>query len=203
LNRETFVTRQALMNSDLVVKLATELINFRPPDVAAIIAGLDSTGPHIYVAQNSDVTCQDGVGFASIGAGHWHANSQFMFAGHTRQTPAPETLLTIYSAKRRAEVAPGVGREGTDMFFIPALGEYAPIGSHVLVELETIYKAAQKKQSSIAKQSRGKIYEFFERIAVPPTPVTDQATVPADSGGSPPTNEKNAGEQPASDVSEV
>jgi len=86
LTREAFVSQQALMNSELVVKLATELINFRPPEVAAIIAGLDSTGPHIYVAQNSDVNCQDGVGFAAIGAGYWHADSQFMFAGHTRHT---------------------------------------------------------------------------------------------------------------------
>jgi len=89
------------------------------------------------------------------------------------------------------------------MFFIPALGEYSLIGSHVIVELEEIYKAAQKEQASIAEQSRGKIYEFFEKISVPSTPVTDQGTVPKDGGGSSSSDDTNAGEQPTSEKAEV
>ncbi len=127
------MSRQQEMAPELVRQLATELINFVPPRVATIFAGIDAFGAHIYSAQNGDVTCQDGVGFAAIGAGYWHADSQFMFAGHTRTRPMPETLLLSYSAKKRAEVAPGVG-EGTDMFFIgPALGSYTLVGEHVLV----------------------------------------------------------------------
>jgi hypothetical protein len=89
------------------------------------------------------------------------------------------------------------------MFFIPALGEYSAIGDHVIVELETIYKAAQEKQSSIAKESRGKIYEFFDKISVPPTTVTEQAAVATDSGGSTPSDEKNTGERNASEKHEI
>jgi hypothetical protein len=192
LTHSTFLSQQALMNGDLIVKLATELINFRPPDVEAIITGIDSTGAHIYVVRNSNVACQDGVGFAAIGAGYWHANSQFMFSGHTRSHPLPETLLLAYSAKRRAEVAPGVGREGTDMFFIPNLGGYSPIGDHVLKELSVIYKSERKKETAIEKQSRERINEYVEKITPPPTPVTEQGAVSApDSGGNPPADAKD------------
>ena len=191
LTRETFITQQALLNADLISKVATELINFRPPDVEAIIAGIDGFGPHIYVARNSDITCQDGVGFAAIGAGYWHANSQLMFAGHTKDQPLPETLLLVYSAKRRAEVAPGVGREGTDMFFVSTVGKYDRVGNHVLEELDKIYKGAQKKEGIVGKQSRERINNYVQAISTPPTPVTQQQTaIPKDDGGNTSTDKE-------------
>ena len=57
------------------------------------------------------VACYDMIGFAAIGIGGWHAQSRFMFAKHTRRSPQPETLLLTYSAKKQAEVAPGVGKK--------------------------------------------------------------------------------------------
>jgi 20S proteasome alpha/beta subunit len=191
LNLSTFITQQAFMNTELISKLATELINFRPPDVEAIIAGVDGTGPHIYVARNSDITCQDGVGFAAIGAGYWHANSQLMFAGHTRNRPLPESLLLVYKAKRRAEVAPGVGRDGTDMFFIPSVGKYDTIGDHVLKELDNIYRDVQREENTVTKQSIERVNEYVEALPATTTTVEEQQTaVPKDGGGDAPSDEE-------------
>lgn len=122
LDHQSFLLSQKDMSKDLISQLATELINFETPDLETIFAGVDETGAHLYIAHNAHISCRDGVGFAAIGAGAGHADSQFMFAKHTRSKPIPETILLVYSAKKRAEIAPGVGKE-TDMFTVgPELG---------------------------------------------------------------------------------
>src|ERR1700722_15759798 len=139
LDYDSFITRQQELSSELVDKLATEVLNFEMSEIGTIVTGVDPTGPHIYVVSNRGVACRDSVGFAAIGAGYWHANSQFMFAGHARSKPIPQTLLLAYAAKKRAEVAPGVG-EATDMFWIgPAVGISFPVGDHVVGKLGEIY----------------------------------------------------------------
>lgn len=128
----SFVNNQQRMSPQLVDKLAAEIINFSVSDAAVIFAGVDNDGAHIYTVQNGVVSCNDVVGFSAIGAGAWHADSQLMFAAHTKWRVFGETLLLTYSAKKRSEVAPGVGA-ATDMFVIgPTLCSYTAIGDHVL-----------------------------------------------------------------------
>lgn len=189
LDRNTWITRQQEMDSGLVRQLATELINYRLQPCAAIISGVDSTGPHIYVADNGGISCQDWVGFAAIGAGAGHANSQLMFAGHTRNKPIPETFLAVYFAKKRAEVAPGVG-QATDMFGIgPKLGSYFPIPDTDLQALAAIYENEQLKHEIAVKEGRLHIYGWFKERFQPPTTET-QAPSPPDRGGDAPSNQK-------------
>jgi len=109
LNRTSYLDRQQQLSSELVIQIADKLMKYESPRVQAIVMGVDTSGGHIYICDNGTITCQDAVGFASIGIGYWHANSQFMFAGHTKHKPMPETLLMTYFAKKKAEVAPGVG----------------------------------------------------------------------------------------------
>lgn len=115
LTMDSFIKRQKEMTPEIVKDLTSAIVNFDMPEIEAIVTGIDGTGTHIYVVTNSGVECRDAIGFAAIGIAYWHANSQFMFAGHNRMRPLPETLLLTYAAKKRAEVAPGVG-SGTDMF---------------------------------------------------------------------------------------
>ena len=134
------------------------------PAVEALITGIDSTGAHIYVVTNTEVACRDAAGFAAIGAGCWHANSQFMFAGHTRFSPLPESLLLTYAAKRRAEVAPGVG-VGTDMFTIgPQLGSYRQIEEGIINELANIYKRTRSRASRSLKISNREVNQYVEEL---------------------------------------
>ncbi len=136
------------------------------PGIEAIFCGLDLTGHHIFVVNNSaNVVCHDVVGFAAIGIGYWHANSQFMFAEHHWQKSFSETLLLTYSAKKRAEVAPGVGAE-TDMFAIgPNLGEHTPtIGNHVLDKLQEIYDETRKKHQQSNDEAEVAASEYVSKI---------------------------------------
>jgi 20S proteasome alpha/beta subunit len=88
------------------------------PETDTIIAGVDETGAHLFVIDANGYSSRlDSIGFASIGAGESHAKSQFMFERHTPSKSAEDTLFLTYLAKRRAEVAQGVGKE-TDLFYI-------------------------------------------------------------------------------------
>src|SRR5262249_16657737 len=122
LDGQSFLQNQRNMSDQLVNDLAKELLNFEIPNVAAIFAGLDPAGSHIYVVRNNEVDCVDNVAFAAIGIGGRHASSQFMFARHAWNSSFAETLLLTYYAKRKSEVAPGVGA-GTEMVMVgPNLG---------------------------------------------------------------------------------
>jgi len=108
-----------------------------------IIAGMDETGPHIYSIDSDGVSsCNDSAGFAAIGIGARHAESQFMFqhfAPHWHIGPA---LILLYTAKRRAEVAPGVGSE-TDMFLIAPKG-VVPLVATLVDFFRCTYEVVEK-----------------------------------------------------------
>jgi len=94
------------------------------PITETIIAGVDESGAHIFVIDESGyIRRQDRAGFAAVGIGAWHAESQFMFERHSPLKSYSDTLFLTYVAKRRSEVAPGVGRD-TDLFAISLNGGY-------------------------------------------------------------------------------
>lgn len=189
LDGNTFISRQQEMDAALVRQITEELINYEPPYTSTIIAGIDHGGAHIYIANCAKITCQDNVGFASIGVGAWHSSSLLMFTGQTRFKLFPETLLTVYSAKKRAEVAPGVG-EATDMFFIgPSLGSYASIGDHVLSKLAKIYADEQKREGRATVKARESVNEYVEEIIKAST-TKGQETVTTDSGREAPSDKE-------------
>lgn len=132
---------------------------------------------------NGQLSCNDVVGFAAIGVGRWHANSQFMFKGHNRNRPIPETLLLAFSAKKRAEAAPGVG-QATDMFTIgPGPGTHSVLPEEIVLKLEEIDKANQKRILRAAKKAEESINEFTNQLAAPKA-VKPQESSPAGSGTS-------------------
>lgn len=189
LDRNTFISRQHEFAPTFINQIATELYNYSCPSISAIFAGVDTTGAHLYVVENGAVSCQDAVGFAAIGAGYWHADSQFMFAGHTRQVNFAQTLSLTYSAKKRAQVAPGVG-EATDMFMVgPSLGSYILIGDHVLAKLDEMYNETRAKEQEIAKNAEERAIEYIAEIsrAAPP----QEQAIEEDTRGNTSANEES------------
>jgi hypothetical protein len=179
LTRDSFISRQNQLDSALANKLASELVNFSVADIQAIITGVDEDGPHIYVVENRGVENRDSVGFAAIGVGYWHANSQIMFAEHARWKPMPDTLFLTYAAKRRAEVAPGVG-EGTDMFMIgPTLGSYFQVGDHVLAGLFGIYSRTRERAKESQEMSRTEVNTFVDELTTKTRSASGEQATPA------------------------
>lgn len=145
LDLESFASASQNMSTDLAMHLATELLNF-DLGVETLVTGVDSTGAHIYTINNPGLaSCNDAVGFAAIGIGDNHALAQFMFSRYTRWWVFQRALLLTYSAKRRAEAAPGVGKE-TDLFYIGPHPQPFLYATELGNEIHRIYEALQTEQ---------------------------------------------------------
>lgn len=127
--------------------------------VATIVAGVDSSGAHIYtIHEEGDVHCHDLVAFAAIGDGEWHASSQFMFAKYTRSWNFSKAMLLAYSAKKRAEVAPGVGCD-TDLFFIGTEG-YSTLRDELKDGIVAIYDNMRGQLDSAVQSANQGVDEY-------------------------------------------
>jgi hypothetical protein len=190
LTMDSFLARQGDMSPELVKQLGVEIINFNAGDIEAIITGIDNTGPHLWVVKNEDLTCYDRAGFAAIGVGEWHAKSSFMFSRHTRWKPLPQTLLLTYAAKKRAEVAPGVGG-ATDMFAIGSQpGSFTWIHDSILQRLDAIYQRLRQEEQRIIGEADLEVDQYVQEIARATTP-KEQAALPEDGGGDTSSDEED------------
>ena len=188
LTRKTFYEGQKSMSDDFINRVTKELVNFYMADFDTIITGIDLDGAHIYVVGNNSLNCFDTVGFAAIGSGARHAQSQFMLARHGRADKQEETILLTYSSKKYSEVAPGVGK-ATDMFGIgPELGSYFPINEGMLDDLEKMHKRRVRREQIALKKSVKEVHEYTKKLreAAAALPENQQAT--PSTGGNAPTD---------------
>jgi hypothetical protein len=136
-------------------------------DAEAIIAGQDELGAHIHhVSPNGFVTCHDDIGFLSIGIGASHADSQFMSFKYSNVWGYVDTVLLAYSAKKRAEAAPGVGPE-TDMHFVGRDG-IEPLDPRIKGKVEELYKTYVEKQRANAGEMAVGLTEWIRNELDPP-----------------------------------
>lgn len=124
LNSSTFVSASGL-DPSVSDRIANALIAFQVPRVEVIIAGIDKTGAHIWVIEDGHIHCENGVGFACIGAGRRHADSQMMTGQHHAFAGLSQALVMTHAAKKRAEVSPSVGPERTWSFSAQIWGRAA------------------------------------------------------------------------------
>src|SRR6185295_3529098 len=96
---ETLTSRQQELSNQVINEIVSRIDGFRLPNLSVIFAGADPTGAHLYVAINGEVSCQDLVGFAAIGSGNFHAESQFMQLGHNKNSTIPRAAYLTYVAK--------------------------------------------------------------------------------------------------------
>ena len=151
----------------------------------AIIAGVDGTGAHLYLIEHGKVRFMDSIGFVAAGGGQWHAESQFMFSRYTRGWEFPDALSLMYAAKKRAEVAPGVGPE-TDIVIIttkPPNVIHTRSDSDLVQGLESVYQEHKRKlDEDFASQHRAVktfLTDLFAKAAsnAPPPPPPPQPPV--------------------------
>ena len=165
LSYENFIGRQKEINEALLMKIDSEIGRFKFPPLSVIFAGVDPSGAHLFVARDGEITCEDLVGFAAIGSGYWHAESYFMAQGHTPNSPIHRGVYLTYAAKRRAEIAPGVGT-GIDMFLIgPRPGSYSPIRQDVMSEFEKTYEKARKSAKKVWENEEGAMKALLAKLS--------------------------------------
>ena len=99
------------------------LFNFGLGAVEFLVAGVDENGAHIFrihydgIAGGSWVEWCDSLGFRTIGSGGSHAAILLALQRQQKMLPVGETLFNVYSAKKNAEIAPGVGSQ-TDIAIV-------------------------------------------------------------------------------------
>lgn len=152
-------------NDSTAEQLIRDIINYQVPYTAVIIAGVDPSGAHIYVVDDGNISCNDIIGFAAVGIGARHAESQFMMAKHSWNSPLVDTALLAYIAKKRSEIAPGVG-EATDMFTAgPLLGSLVILQQDMIDGFDRIYCSIICKEEQIRDDARREANEFTARMA--------------------------------------
>lgn len=180
LDIESFAARQREMLPQLVDRIATDLRDHKL-EAETIITGVDASGGHIYVIRDpGEIARNDGVGFAAIGLGEWHAASQFMFRRYTSQWTFPRASMLTYSAKKRAEVAPGVGRE-TDMFYIgPGFSRCNYFAPELQEQLTNIYdNSIAEEEKSAERALKGFEQYVHEALRKAAAQAAAQAATPA------------------------
>jgi hypothetical protein len=87
-----------------------------------------------------------------------------MFAGHAWNAPFSDTLLLTYYAKRKSEVAPGVGK-GTDMVIVgPNFGSLISVGNHVIAKLDQEYIRITQSEESAFERAKRRIGSYVEEL---------------------------------------
>ncbi len=124
LDIDSFINRQQEMDPSQVHEISDRLRS-QQLGVHTIIAGVDSEA-HIYSIGGCDEftyeefcheVSHDKTGFCAVGLGARQFETQYMFSRYDNFWPLASSVFLMYLAKKRSEVAPGVG-PSTDMVYI-------------------------------------------------------------------------------------
>ena len=153
---ESFHQMHGTMNPQVVMMLEGAIEQF-DLGVELLLAGVDATGAHIHTNGNPGGGNQrhDPLGWAAIGIGAPHVVTSMAAFGHGAHEGYKQTLFKVYASKRRAEVAPGVGRE-TEMAVIASDGTKR-LDAAVLDKLQLIYN---DYRSITDRELQGKLGAF-------------------------------------------
>lgn len=143
LDTTSFILQQKHMSSNLVFEIVNQLQGYSL-DVEALVVGCDERlSAHIFhIDGNGNKSMHDDINFASIGIGSNHAKSQFMVSRYPKIIYYYRALPILYTAKRRAEVAPGVGKDA-DWILITREG-WSFVDQSVINELGAAYDEFQE-----------------------------------------------------------
>lgn len=162
LSHETFLSSQSVLSGNFINFIIDRISNYVAPGTETIISGIDKDGAQIYVIRNNEVSCFNKIGFAAIGSGAMHAMSHFMLAKHSYLSSATETLLDTYVAKKKSEVAPGVGQQ-TDMILIEG-GKGYSLKEEIISRLEQTYENILEEEARIQESAKDEIKKYVEDI---------------------------------------
>jgi hypothetical protein len=123
---EDFYEKQRLLLEDTNMQLLEEIEKYNQPyglGAEFVLGGVDRKAHLYYIADPGTYRSYDALGFCCVGSGDRHAEPVFAFFQFRPSLSASKTLQIAYEAKKRAEMAGGVGKE-TDVWLITEEGCY-------------------------------------------------------------------------------
>lgn len=160
LSAETWQTQQNTLSAETVQTIQNEIQDFRMPNVATIIAGVDDFDPyadcgsgfaHLYVIENDMVNCRDLLGYACIGEGGTLADSEFIFRRYKPTVPITHSAYITYCAKRRSEVIATVGKETLTLFIVDSGKNLVKAGIFYGKEFSNLLQKIYKQRADAAR----------------------------------------------------
>lgn len=116
-----FNENQRGLNPEVALRLDHQLETYKF-NLHILIAGVDGAGAHVYYIYPPCCSeCFDSLGYTSIGSGERHSDSTFIAYRYAPSFSLENALYITYEAKRKAEIAVGVG-PSTDMAVISEKG---------------------------------------------------------------------------------
>jgi len=96
-----------------------------------IVAGCDGDGQcHIFTVTNpGQVLCHDGIGYVCVGSGSPHATYYLIGEKYSKKQETTDAKAQVEAAKKKSEVAPGVGDNTTILVIPDELGKVENGGS--------------------------------------------------------------------------
>jgi len=113
-------SKQTGLHDQLAMILNEEVRNYRL-NLSLMLAGLDSEGHIICILDPGTWRSYDNLSFCCMGMGDRHADNVFAWYQYSRAFSLNHTLYIAFEAKKRAEMAGGVG-QSTDIVIIDAAG---------------------------------------------------------------------------------
>ena len=150
-----FRSEQRMLEQDTVMRIQSEIEHY-DLGVHILVVGVDSEA-HIYYVYNPG-TCRswDSLGFCCIGQGDRHAEPTFAFYNYTPSLSEKEVLYITFEAKKRSEMAGGIGRT-TDIWIIDEKGIWE-VEEETVKRLEEIFES--RNESSRMGDLEGRISDM-------------------------------------------
>jgi hypothetical protein len=133
-------------------------------EAEAMVLGCDADSVGLFrVDSYGVVTNHFNIGFLSIGVGGIHASAQFMNEPYNHQKNYYNALYSTFVAKKRGEVAPGVGAI-TDMFMVSKNGiTFVP--DQLVLRMETLYRSQRVLMRRAAERAAQKIVQEEQKVS--------------------------------------
>jgi 20S proteasome alpha/beta subunit len=164
LNTDTFLAQQRDLSDDFVRRITEQLQKFNGEDVEALIVGGDGINAHIYAVDTMGIiNCLDDVGFGAVGIGAWHARSRLMQVRYVNSVTLAPALAATYSAKKAAEIAPGVGRGGTDIHLV-FRDAIENLRNDLFEKIGPLYADYEKERAELERKSVEQLLVFITTL---------------------------------------
>ena len=143
---EQFYQSQNSLDEGTIIELNTEMDEF-DLELVIIVLGVDENSvAHIYSINNPGFSVpHDPLGFCSIGTGIRHADPIFAYRRFTPSFPLKRAIYVAYEAKKKAELAGGVGPT-TDIAIVSDNKEGSKFLSQKIInQLDDIHQEMESK----------------------------------------------------------
>ncbi|HUW24780.1 MAG TPA: hypothetical protein VMW04_04105 [Patescibacteria group bacterium] len=123
LTLDNYYTMQQKLVPAVVQEIESQLTNFSL-QVELIVSGCrDEEECHLYTITHPGINLlHDAIGYVSIGSGAPHAMYYLIASDYKKSLPVEEVKKIVLAAKKKSEVAPGVGKQ-TELLTIPLTEE--------------------------------------------------------------------------------